>query len=297
MPVPINKHAKIIASIFTIAILSLILFTGPTKAFVLGLDSDKDTLTKGEEINFTASLDIQAMDKYLPVEDLRLVINGPTPRTCTFDIRGNAVSGCDGMTITPMYVSLSGKYGYGYGYGYDSSYGYGYDFGYGYGYGYGYGSGGSEMNLTYEIILDTTDYDEGDYEALLESYIGNQIFQSKDKPVFTINNPVTFTPSGGGSTWYYYNCGNNVCDTGESINTCPEDCSPVELLSTGIEETPEDNESDLSGFGEDEGNQETGFSKITGAVVGFAKTGKGIGLIFALIIIIFTIGILASKRK
>jgi len=101
-------------------------------------------------------------------------------------------------------------------------------------------------------------------------------------------------PGGGGPSHHYYLCGNGICDTGESIATCAKDCKPavinnqtvINLSQPTQELTPENDGS--TGF----------FSGITGAVIGFAKTGRGIAtLIFALVIIIAGIGLMGSKGK
>jgi hypothetical protein len=188
-----KKNEKIIASVLTVVILSLILFAGPAKAFVLELDTDKTSLTKGNDISFNVTFEIQNTDQYLPIQALQLELVGPTSSVCEFDVDANIISGCEGMTITP--ISTVNK-GYGYGHGYDSATGYGYDFGYGYGYGYGYEV---EMFLEYTITLNTANYNVGNYESILTASIGDETFESTDKPTFTINSPITVTGSGGGS--------------------------------------------------------------------------------------------------
>jgi hypothetical protein len=183
-----GNYSKIIAGILTVAILGLIIFAGPVKAFVLGLDIDgSDSVDKGENIKFIATLNIENMDKYLPVKELYLFFNDGM--VCTFEVDGTEISDCSGITITPILIDLNENSGYGYGYGYDSDYGYGYDFDYGYGYGYDYGYGGKEINLIYHITLDTenTNYPIGTYESQLKALIGDEIFKSKDKPEFTIS--------------------------------------------------------------------------------------------------------------
>ena len=284
----LNKP-KIIAGILTFIILGLIIFVGPAKAFVLELNTDKNSLIKGEKIIFNASIDIESVDKYLPIKTLKLNLHGLSPLTsldvCEFDIDGKPISGCDGMIIKK--ISEANAYGYGYGYGYDNSYGYGYDFGYGYGYGYGYGQGESE--LTYEITLDTINYDAGDYESWLETVIGNQIFKSKDKPTFTINTIPIITATGntgGGNrgrskvidigyldTEY---CGNGVCNIKETSKTCPSDCHEITLLGDDLNGNPiqiENETKNNSGF----------FSGITGAVVGTLSNGGTIKVIVFLV--------------
>jgi hypothetical protein len=189
---------KVIAGILTIVILSLVIFAGPTKAFVLGLDANKATLNEGDLITFTAQINLEDMDKFLPINELQLdifEINGNVSKTCKFDVNGNNISGCEGMTITPLNVPANNEGGYGYGYGYDSVNGYGYDFSYDYGYGYGYGAGGVSLNFKYQITLDTSGYDVGSYGTLLKSLIGSEIFKSNSNPVFEI----TETSTSGGT--------------------------------------------------------------------------------------------------
>ena len=157
-----------------------------------------------------------------------------------FDVDGNKISGCDDMTITPITTPSDNEKGYGYGYGYENyeEYGYGYDYNFGYGYGYGYG--GSALNFKYKIILDTTDYETGDYESQLKALIGDKTFESKQKPEFTINGDFS-----GGDDDNDDNgdsdddkkdddenleyCGGGFCDAsiGETFETCPADCPKI----------------------------------------------------------------------
>jgi len=297
------KNHKVIVGILTIAILGLILFAGPTKAFVLGLDAKVVDPTNNETIIFTASIDIQSVDKYLPIKTLKLNIGGLTPLTslnsCIFDVNGNKdpESKCKGMEIKK--ISEANAYGYGYGYGYDNSYGYsyGYDTSYGYGYdfgyGYGYGYGNGETELVYEITLDTSSYDTGTYEAWLGSKIGNENFESKDRWEFTKNSPVAIignrgSSSGSNSLNFGY-CGDGYCDTDESVDTCPIDCpADLDLLETGSKNPLELEKNDNPNF----------FSGITGAVIGFAKTGRGVAsLTFAFVILVAGSFVIFTKRK
>ena len=289
------NSTKIMAGVITFAIIGLIIFAGPAKAFILELSTDKGSLTKGEEITFTATLDIESIDKYLPIKNLELDINGPTPKVCKFYVNGSAISGCDGMTISPITTPLDNEKGYGYGYGYDNSYGYGYeyDFGYGYGYGYGYGAGGLELHLVYEIILDTQYYLPGEYESQLKALIGNKTFESKDKPTFTIftTNGVLGTSGGGGTNSKGLNllndfCGNGICDIEETTATCPEDCPKIEALGSS---------NDFLDINSGESDEEAkGLAlRITGAVIGGVTSTTGI---IAIIFIIALGGVFAVER-
>ena len=103
----------------------------------------------------------------------------------------------------------------------------------------------------------------------------------------------TETPSGGSNypSGKFYLCGNNVCDTGETANTCPEDCSVVEEEEE-IEELVQ--ELDVP-----ENNQPNFLSKITGAVTGVLGSTKGIVMIFSILgLMIITISLISfNKRK
>ena len=115
-----GNYNKIIASILTIVIISLVIFTGPTKAFVLGLDITDDSLNDQGKIIFTASIDIENMDKYLPVKELELSvfeIDGITSKICKFNVDGSKIStdgGCEGITITKINAPSDNEGGYGY---------------------------------------------------------------------------------------------------------------------------------------------------------------------------------------
>ncbi len=135
------------------------------------------------------------------------------------------------------------------------------------------------MHFEYNITLDTTNYVVGDYKSWLEAFIGNNVFESKDKPTFTINSAGGYSKGGGGSGVTIYNkswanlssCGDGVCDAsiGETPENCPADCFEALSFKEGEEEEPP------QGF----------FSGITGAVIGTLGTTGSI------LIIIFILGI------
>jgi hypothetical protein len=175
---------KLVASIVTLTVFSLLLLAGPASAFILGLTVDDSVVEKGDNLVFTATVDIQAMDTYLPVKQLILGLNGPVSRECIFNLDGTIKSGCEGINIDALRTISSDNRGYGYGYGYNNQNGYGYSFGNGYGYGYDYGVGA--MTLEYEVTLDTDYYLAGTYETILEAEIGTETFSKSGEDV-TIN--------------------------------------------------------------------------------------------------------------
>jgi len=302
------NSTKIIAGIFTFAILTLLIFAGPAKAFILELIIvDDSQVDKGETIKFIATLDIEDMDEYLPIKNLTLILDGPINKQCVFDISGNPISGCEGLTISKI-DSSSGYGGYGYGYGYDNSYGYGYgySFDYGYGYGYNYGAGGGEVHLEYEMVLDTQYYSPGEYETALEALIGDKTF-SKSGENIIINDDVDngYTPSGGssGGDTTYWECGEwsecinetqeRVCEDifGTKLNrTETKTCFPSFIPSGQGNETGDININ--------EEGQTTNF--LTGAVTGignFAKSGGGILTLSILVLVGGAVFIVLLKKR
>lgn len=179
-----SNSTKIIAGIFTFFVLTIILLAGPAKAFILSLDTADDEVDKGANITFTATLEIQSQDEYLPINSLMLNIGG---KTCAFDINGNPVG--DDCAWVSNIEKTGGSFGegYGYGYGYDHGnsygYGYGYNFNFGYGYGYGYGYGTGETELTYKITINTEYFSPKTYQAFLKADIGEKTFKSKPQQI------------------------------------------------------------------------------------------------------------------
>ena len=151
--------------LITLFIVTILIISGPAKAFDLSLDIDEDSVEKGERVTFTSTIEITGNDSNLPISEITLIIDGPTYKTCKFDVEGNKLSSCEGvLEINLIENTTLYEHGNGYGYFFNNRYG----FGYGYGF--------NEGKLTYEIILDTDSYDEGDYETELKVKMFNNTF-------------------------------------------------------------------------------------------------------------------------
>ncbi len=114
------------------------------------------------------------------------------------------------------------------------------------------------------------------------------------------------TGGSGSTSRGYYNCGNNKCDSGESINTCPRDCKATNQtnqtlsgLSTGNTGTNGADEESLTqnidstvinGSKTDSGNNLFGLS---GAVLG---TSNSIKLLFAVLFLVILVCLLIAVR-
>jgi len=140
-PVGKNKY-KIIAGAFTIAILIVLLLTGPAEAFIMGLSILNGEVDKGGVISFTASVNIEANEN-LEIDKLVLRLNGPKDVKCEFNTDGSIITGCLGIMIQQIETAP-------------------YNFGYGFG----------EGNLTYNITLNTTEYFSGKYKTQIEIIVG-----------------------------------------------------------------------------------------------------------------------------
>ncbi|MCD4840444.1 MAG: PGF-pre-PGF domain-containing protein [Methanosarcinales archaeon] len=156
-----NKYGRYASIGITIAIVVMLVLSGPVSAVTLGITGlDGASPTKGDSITFTVSTKINDPDTYVRIENFSLKITGATSREVIFSTDGTVISG-DGITINPITIPSSNQYGYGYGYAS------GYNFGYGYGYGYGYGAGGAEIEYKYQVTLDTSILNSGTHQAKL----------------------------------------------------------------------------------------------------------------------------------
>jgi len=109
---------------------------------------------------------------------------------------------------------------------------------------------------------------------------------------------------GGGGTTTYWTCVQwndwSECSNEEQTRTCAEkvECSFSEKVNLSETKNCALNSVEIENkiISSDE-IQETTAPGITGAVTGFVKTGKGIGLVFVFLIIVFGIGVITLKKK
>ncbi len=289
---------KIYAVFITAAVLVLLLVAGPANALTLGFSSPSDsTPTKGDIISFVVSMDLNT-NEIFPVKGLAVGLSSfpedDLAGICFFDADGNIVDEIGGEEVecdSDIFLDIErirkplGGYGYGYGYAFFHGYDYFFDnFGYGYGYGYGEDAGFYEYNVT----VDTSTLDVGNYSRLFIVYprdledidSEDDVFSEESEPDIEVlavpPAPVADTPPTSGGAIF----------EPPVVNTTPS-TSPIVPL--GGEAPPEEGE---EGGEEEETTTEgsVGFlAGITGAVIG------ALGPVGATIVIIFIIGIIGGS--
>lgn len=189
-----NKGKSILSStIITLAIIAMLMLSGPVQAVAVGISGLQDTYAKGSDIDFQVMIEINDPDKYVPVTNISLDFTGPVNKKIFFNLDGERISGDCNIKIIPVSIPTSNDFGYGSGYaydagtgygydagtgyGYDAGTGYGYDFGYGYGYGYSYGAGGGKLSFIYNVSINTATrcLPAGNYSVVAGLNTGNNV--------------------------------------------------------------------------------------------------------------------------
>ena len=154
------------STIITLAIVAMLVLSGPAQAVSVMIIGDEGEFTQGSDVKFQVKIDLNDNDKYVPLTNISLDLTGNVSRKAVFDLSGKKISGNCNIEMKPVLVPDSNDYGYGSGYGYDAGTGYGYKFETGYGYGYGYGGGGGEISYIYNVSIDTDCLSAGQYTVV-----------------------------------------------------------------------------------------------------------------------------------
>lgn len=288
------RKSKIFASLLVAVIVGLLVFAGPAEGISANLKVNDAFPTKGQIIQFMADVESTG-GEVMNIQEITLRLSGANVYNCKFDVNGNIINGCPGVKITRV-AAPSLTYG-----------------AYGYGYGYGYGTG-YNGKLTYEIRLDTSDYNKGEYTT---SIIVNSLTGTHTQNGGTLN---IRSGSGGGSCTTDWTCTAwSACDGGVQTRTCErarEGCyagmEPVEsrictAQPTLLSDTNSGSDSIVLNGGSDSDDKEENVtmdvfnSAITGAVTGAVGgiAGSGLGLVIGLLValIVLMIIIIAVVRK
>lgn len=175
---------KYVSVAITVTIVLMLILSGPANAVRMEVSVDNNKPTQGEEITFVVTANIAGTDKYVPMDNFSLLLSkeGSPVRNVVFAKNGTILSNSTGISIVPIEKPSSSEYGYGDGRAMDDRYGYGYGTNYSFGYGYGYaannGAGGSTLVYEYNVTIDTSSFDTGEYDAQVMLNTGNDVKSS-----------------------------------------------------------------------------------------------------------------------
>lgn len=189
---------RLVSTTFTLAVIALLYFSGPTTAITVALDAIAGTFYPGQTVTMAASITLQDYEFIMTTGAANLTIQAPngTSITCSLPINGtttNEIVTCsDGKNITVTSTS-SNNFAYDYGYGYNSGYGYapveGYQtaYSYSYGYGYAYNDVWQSTLLNYTIKWPIPyNYGNGTYTASISAYAGSTLVSTSASRSITV---------------------------------------------------------------------------------------------------------------
>ena len=142
---------KVLALTMTFGVLATLFFIGPIRAEIMNIFIEQTDVQIGDQLSFIVSMIVEEKDM-TNVSYFIVDLAGPLSITCTFDTEGNKISSCVGVDIIKLTndtIDFNHGYGYGYGYGYCT----------------GYGDCEETRNLSYQIIINTTEYPAGSYKT------------------------------------------------------------------------------------------------------------------------------------
>jgi len=147
-----KNRGRLLSVIITGVIISLLVFSGPAQAFILGFSIPDPDVNKGEKIYLDAQINVELVDNDLDYVQLFLDGPGPFDVSCKFFEDGTIKEGCMGLNISS--VDASGNPGCPGGYDYSYSY-------------------ACKKKLRYNITLDSSKYIAGKYLSELSIKSGN----------------------------------------------------------------------------------------------------------------------------
>ena len=170
---------QIFATLITLAVITLLILSGPASAINLDMTEFSNTTPeKGEVISTTATITINSNERMQMQNAVGVFVDNEL--ACGFAI--NADGSCPETGVTVTLLSTNAENGYGYAdYGY-VNYGYGYQ-----GYGYGYQQGYSNSKFTYKIEINTSYYSIGEHKIKLSVNVkpdpASQVYSSDEQTV------------------------------------------------------------------------------------------------------------------
>ncbi|SNQ59720.1 hypothetical protein [Candidatus Methanoperedens nitratireducens] len=162
-----NKNRTfMVSSLITLSVIMILIALVPANAVTISINELSGSIMRGDPKTFIVMVKMESQDKFVPISNITLSVNGPNTKNWTFNpFSGVLTNPPNDKNITIKVLSPPGSGSPGSGYGY----GYGYDFGYG----YNNQQGGKSILLTYQITLSTTDLTPGNYTATAYLNTGN----------------------------------------------------------------------------------------------------------------------------
>lgn len=195
-----SHRKKAYSYLITFAVILLLMLTGPANALNVDIPDLPSTVTAGQLITFSITVDI-LNGEHIPLKYSELLFTNPsnTVDTCRILNTGSisSVPSCPYNLQVSLSQSNNLGYGYGYGYGYNTPpFGYGYNFGYGYGYS---PTGNQPGKVTYQVIWNTAGIVTGAYKIQAAVHAGTTsvTWFSSEKSI-TVNSATTTGGGGGG---------------------------------------------------------------------------------------------------
>lgn len=241
---------QLLSVLLTLTVVTVLILAVPAAAVNLSL-SVPSMATHKETVHFTLEADIESGER-IPIDNITLILDGPTPRQCTFLLDGTPVDGCDGIMIVPTDLANFSE-GVREAEGYNGTDDEFTNFGYGYGYAHT-----TTTELEWEIWWNTTNDAPGTYGVSylihsrsdlaarifgVEPQEAGEILIKTDELCYADVNdiPVTcdgtityddprYTPGGERN-----NCRNLVCENGDSRTELIACGMPVEGPKTHFE--------------------------------------------------------------
>ncbi|MBC9986770.1 PGF-pre-PGF domain-containing protein [Haloferax sp. AS1] len=162
----LQNHTRLLSVLLAaVVVVSVLSVASPASAITGTLDGDKSSVQKGNQVTLTVDIDLESGDS-TPIKNHLIELEGPdgTQQSVRIDSSGGVASTQPPWLNSVTLVSNNAGYEYGPN---TVGYGSGYSKDFGYGYGYGYGSAGSE--LTYELVIDTSNFDNGQWTVRFDT--------------------------------------------------------------------------------------------------------------------------------
>ncbi|MFH1327660.1 MAG: hypothetical protein ABIH76_02220 [Candidatus Bathyarchaeota archaeon] len=150
-------NKKVLPSLITISVLAILILVGSVEALILGFTVLDGIVTKGEAVEFQLSINIE-QGEVLDITTITLVLNGPQDLTCRFLPDGTPIDPCPGIQITQTENTS-------------------------YQYGYGYDQGFIEGFLKYNVILNSSTVESGQYQSYFRITTPETEFESPEQIV------------------------------------------------------------------------------------------------------------------